>query len=166
MNTASDDTRIDLALARICALEVQVAALMSAAVREQRPPPQPQPPSASLLSGAMTAMTLMTAKQRATVIAMLGGHSFSEIAQAMSVDPTTIKLHAKAAYAKLGLAGKRQLMEAGATLLDEIAPPGAPPPHGIPRDWMDCKPPSVMAQLLRVKLTSPTGGKGRSAPSN
>lgn len=166
-----------LCLARVGALEAQVSAIMMALTTGAlgRPVQAPAPdlgpameqrPAADLVHSALPAMRTMTIKQRATTIAMMEGHSFEAIASAMGVDATTVKLHAKAAYGKLGVSGKQRLLEIASSVLPMVTSPTAVSDLGVPADWMGVRPPALMDQLRRVKMTSPSGGKGRSQAGN
>jgi hypothetical protein len=148
----TDSTKEAVLLSRIAGLEAQVASLTKALLE-----------SANAAKGGSLAdaMASMTIKQRATLIAMLEGHSFGAIAEATGVDDTTIKLHAKACYERLGVPGKARLMEKAGELLTELATGDLWRSFGVPLGWMESQPPSLMSQLQRTKVTAPTGGKGR-----
>ncbi|CAB4159008.1 Transcription regulator LuxR, C-terminal [uncultured Caudovirales phage] len=148
-----DTTKEAVLLSRIAGLEAQVASLTRALLDGA------SGPKAGSLADALAGMTI---KQRATLIAMLEGHSFSAIAQATGVDDTTIKLHAKACYERLGVPGKARLMEKAGELLSELAAGDLWRSFGVPLGWMESQPPSLMVQLQRTKVVGPTGGKGRS----
>lgn len=72
--------------------------------------PDAMDPSAPIHQDTLRRIHAMTVKQRAVMFGIMGGHSYQEIADAMKVDITTVKLHMRAALNKLGLDQKSSLM--------------------------------------------------------
>lgn len=90
----------------------------------------------------------MTVKQRAVAFATLVGCSYREIAAAIGVDETTIKLHLKAALVKLGGISRSEFMSHAQEVLDGIeAMGGSEAIFGMPLDWVKTRPEALLQQL-------------------
>ena len=149
MNNNPEAERL-LLLSRIAGLEAEVESLRAALSGAAMPAEQ-----AAQAKGATAAFDAMTMKQRATAIALIEGRSFASIADAMGADETTIKLHAKAAYAKLGVPGKARLTEIAEKIKAELLQSDLELRWGVGFGWMDTRNPALMAELAKRKATLP-----------
>lgn len=102
----------------------------------------------------------MTAKQRAVTFATLDGSSYREIANVMGVDETTVKIHLKAALAKLGSPSRATLLAHAKEIVKELERIGYTQMFEEPLDWMATRPAEVMQKLIpRTRTAPPPGGK-------
>ena len=102
----------------------------------------------------------MTLKQRAVVFATMLGASYAEIAEAMGVDQTTVKLHLKAALGKLGATNRENLRAHSSSLLEALRKLDVATMFGLPLNWMEEQDNSYMPNLRPVRAgTPPAGGK-------
>lgn len=125
-----------------------------------------QPMSATLVRS----FSEMTIKQRAVVFATLLGAGYADIADAMGVDQTTVKLHLKAALGKLGASSRENLRAHSKSLLDALGKLDTATMFGLPVDWMEKQEDGYMQLLRPVRSgTPPAGGKpngpARKAPA-
>jgi len=119
-----------------------------------------QPAQQSMSANLVRSFSDMTIKQRAVVFATLLDAGYSEIAAAMGVDPTTVKLHLKAALAKLGASNREHLRVHGAALRDELSKLDVATMFGLPLNWMQSQDSSYMEKLRPSRSTlPPAGGK-------
>ncbi len=116
---------------------------------------------ASPTAGVIAAVVRMSLKQRAVLFAVLGGGRYDEIANVMNVDPTTIKIHMKAALNKMSLSSKLELMARRDALVKEIESAKPEVIFGLPFDWMAAQPAELMERLspVRKNLPPPGGAK-------
>jgi DNA-binding NarL/FixJ family response regulator len=77
-------------------------------------------------------------KQRAVLFAMLGDCLYADLARAMRVDVTTVKLHARAVLNRLGLKDQDALRAHSKNILEALAQAGADKPFtfGVALNWM------------------------------
>jgi len=118
-------------------------------------------PSAPLHQDTLRRIHNMTVKQRAVLFGVITGSSYQEVADAMRVDITTVKLHMRAALNKLGLEQKSSLMMQAAMLRELIAKSGGSDDlaFGISLEWM-AKGGASKIEALRPtrKVLPPPGG--------
>lgn len=115
-------------------------------------------------NGLLRAFSEMTLKQRVVTFATLDGASYKEIAQAMGVDETTVKLHLKAALAKLGAPSRDALRSDALRIVKQLEAANPEALFGAGVNWMTTRPASLMQQLVPVRRTTPPAGGSAATP--
>lgn len=128
------------------ALEREREAALKLAMQGQAQPTVTQQtgqPNATLVN----LLTEMTLKQRATLFATLKGHSYAQIADAMRVDDTTVKLHLKRVLERAGLPNRNALLITAKETLAELNKIDVEDVFEIPLDWIETQKHEVMEKL-------------------
>lgn len=93
----------------------------------------------------------LTLKRHAVLTATLGGQTYDAIARAMACDPTTVKLHLKAALNILGIRSRSTLLAMQPGLLDFLGDEQYERRFAITKRWWLTEKPSLMAVLRATK---------------
>ena len=92
----------------------------------------------------------LTLKRHAVLTAILGGQSYQAIAKAMGCDPSTVKLHLKAALGILGIRDRSTLLAKAPDMLDFISDKDYEARYKIGKRWWLVDDAGLMA-VLRTK---------------
>lgn len=99
-------------------------------------------------------MEKMTIKRRAVLCATLGGLSYQQIADIMSVDLTTVKLHLRGALQILGLPNRSMLLVQKKDLLAPFSDREFHKLFGLKKSWWLEEDDELMSVLHTVKKTA------------
>lgn len=154
---------LDAALARLDAERGVVDRLLSAISArstersvESKPDVMPPEQVGPLVMGFAS----MTLKQRAVTLATLDGASYRDIAAAMGVDETTVKLHLKAALNKLGAINRAALVQYKDQIVKALEAAGGEATFGAPVGWITSRPAALMDAIApRTGRPAPPGRK-------
>lgn len=113
----------------------------------------------------LSALCRLTLKQRASILALLAGHSYAEIASVMGVSTGTIKLHCKPAFDAMGCHGLVYLKSQRPRIVRQLSSVDLSELCGVPLDWMVTQPQSLMRQLVKARNSAPPPPGRRRATS-
>lgn len=111
-------------------------------------------------SDLLAKLGLLTVKQRASLLALVAGHSYGAVAHVMGVNVATVKLHCKSAFALFDCEGLQHFKAKRSVFLHVFTGLDLEELCGVPLDWMTTRPAALMTQLRRVRTSAPPPGGG------
>lgn len=113
------------------------------------PPAKPSPTVEQAV--LLERLEKLTLKRHAVLTATLGGQSYQAIAKAMGCDPSTVKLHLKAAISILGIRDRSTLLAKASDMLDFISDKDYEARYKIGKRWWHDDNTQLMAVLKAKK---------------
>jgi DNA-binding CsgD family transcriptional regulator len=124
---------------------------------------QQEQPEAREIDTLLSVLCRLTLKQRASILALMAGYSYSDVALALGVSPATIKLHCRSAFDALGCQGVVHFKSQRPRYVRQLSTVNLEDLCGVPLDWMTTRPMSLISQLVKMRSSvPPVGGRHNS----
>lgn len=119
---------------------------------------RPEKAAEAAVVGLAAKLCSLTVKQRASIVALIAGHTYLEVAGAMGVDQTTVKIHCQRGFKVLGFKGLHHFKAHQLELLDLLSKVDLERLCSVRLDWLTSRPEALLQELKPRRGGRPPAG--------